>query len=444
MATLLRMPEPAAGATSATVSEWPIAEHTPFPVNAAIAVIETDKAIIEIEAESEGIILRALVPAGTEVDVGAPIALLGSPGEQAGDIDSLLAELGAAPSGPSQNTPPQDAGAPSQDTGAPPGAVEADPPPNVDPARGRVFASPLARRLAREAGLTIDQIPGTGPGGRIVRRDVEAAAEAALARRSSTSTSATPPSPAGPPAAPVVAAPPPYTAPAPSPSATHDEIPHSRIRRAIAARLVESKQTAPHFYVRGTARVEALLAARAQLNRDGAPKVSVNDMVVKAVARAHLLVPEMNVVWTPDAVRRHAHVDVSVAIATGTGLLTPVLREVDTMPIAAVAETTRRYAAAAREGRLRQNELEGGTITVTNLGMFGVEEFAAIINPPQSSILAVGTARAEPVVTDGAVVAGTTVRFVLSVDHRPIDGTVAARWMSEFVALIENPVRIFA
>lgn len=416
MATLLRMPEPAAGAARATVTEWPIAERTPFPGNAVIAAIETDKALIEIEAETDGVILKVLVPAGTEVDVGTPIALLGSPGEQPRDVDSLLAELGAAVDAPPAAAP------------AAPVAIDAGARTDGSAAPARVFASPLARRLAREAGLAIDRLAGTGPGGRIVRRDVEAA----VAGQVNVPAPVTLP----PPSAPV-------TVPPPS-AAGYGEVPHSRIRKAIAARLVESKQTAPHFYVRGTAHAEQLLAARAQLNREGAAKVSLNDMVIKAVARAHLLVPEMNVVWTPGAVRRYSKVDVAVAVATDTGLVTPVLRGVDAMPVATVAETTRRYAAAAREGRLRQHELDGGTITVTNLGMFGVEEFTAIINPPQSSILAVGAARREPVIAGDAVVPGMTIRFVLSVDHRPIDGTIAARWMAEFVALIENPVRIFA
>ncbi|WP_214105023.1 dihydrolipoamide acetyltransferase family protein [Acrocarpospora catenulata] len=432
MATLLRMPEPAAGATSAVVSEWPIAENSPYSVNAAIVVIETEKASIEIEAESDGVLLKRLVAAGTEVDVGAPIALLGAPGERPENVEALLAELGAtAPPAPPATSSAQPAAPPAPSAAASPAqpaaalngqAAPVTEEPPAESTSARVFASPLARRLARQGGLAIDQIAGTGPGGRILRRDVEEA----LARASRPAPTPTP--------APVTA----------TPSGEYEDIPHSRIRRAIATRLVASKQTTPHFYVRGTARAEQLLAVRAQLNQPGSPKISVNDLVVKAVARAHRLVPEMNTIWTPDAVRRFTHVDVAVAVATDTGLVTPVLRAVDTMPITAVAETTRRHAESARTGRLRQNDLEGGTVSVTNLGMYGTEEFTAIINPPHSSILSVGAARTEPVVENGTVVAGTTIRFVLSVDHRPIDGTVAARWMAEFLALIENPVRILA
>ncbi|MEU3169215.1 dihydrolipoamide acetyltransferase family protein [Streptosporangium sp. NPDC006930] len=409
------MPEPAAGATSAVVSEWPIAENSPYSVSTAIVVIETAKASIEIEAESDGVLLKRLVPAGTEVDVGTPIALLGAPGEPPENIEDLLAGLGVTVSTP-VSTPEPDT-SPAQ-----PAAVNGQPVPEEPATSQRVYASPLARRLARQGGLAIDRIPGTGPAGRILRRDVEEA----LARASEPTPTPTPA---------------PVAAPA---SEGHEDIPHSRIRRAIATRLVESKQTTPHFYVRGTARAERLLAVRAQLNQPGSPKISVNDLVVKAVARAHRLVPEMNVIWTPEAVRRFTQVDVAVAVATDTGLVTPVLRAVDTMPISLVAETTRHHADSARTGRLRQGDLEGGSVAVTNLGMYGTEEFTAIINPPHSSILSVGAVRTEPVVEDGAVVPGATIRFVLSIDHRPIDGTVAARWMGEFLSLIENPVRILA
>jgi pyruvate dehydrogenase E2 component (dihydrolipoamide acetyltransferase) len=196
--------------------------------------------------------------------------------------------------------------------------------------------------------------------------------------------------------------------------------------------------------VRGVARVDELLRVRAELNEDAEVKVSVNDLVVKAVARAHHLVPEMNVVWTGDAIRSFSGVDVAVAVATETGLLTPVLRGVDESTITAVARATRDVAARAREGRLQQSELEGGSVTVSNLGMYGVEEFSAIINPPHASILAVGAARQEAVVTDGRLEVGTVLRVTLSVDHRPVDGATAARWMATFTALLEHPVRILS
>jgi pyruvate dehydrogenase E2 component (dihydrolipoamide acetyltransferase) len=220
--------------------------------------------------------------------------------------------------------------------------------------------------------------------------------------------------------------------------------PLSRMRRAVAARLTESVTSAPHFYVRGVARVDELLRMRADLNDGAEVKVSVNDLVVKAVAKAHRSVPEMNVVWTGEAIRSFSSVDVAVAVATDTGLVTPVVRGVDALPVTAIARATRDFAARAREGRLQQSELEGGTVTVSNLGMYGVEEFAAILNPPQASILAVGAAREEAVVTDGRLEVGTVLRVTLSVDHRPVDGAIAARWMAAFVSLLERPVRILA
>jgi pyruvate dehydrogenase E2 component (dihydrolipoamide acetyltransferase) len=212
----------------------------------------------------------------------------------------------------------------------------------------------------------------------------------------------------------------------------------------IATRLTESKQTVPHFYLRATIDAGRLLALRAELNDGAEQPVSVTDLLIKAVARAHTLVPELNVTWSADAVRRYATVDIGIAVATDRGVLTPVLRGVETMPVTAVARAAAALAERARAGRSGQAELVGGSVTVTNLGMFGTEEFAAIINPPQAAILAVGAVRDEPVVRDGALCAGKVMRVTLSVDHRPVDGVAAARWLREFVSLIEKPLRILA
>jgi len=214
------------------------------------------------------------------------------------------------------------------------------------------------------------------------------------------------------------------------------------MRRAIANRLAESTRDAPHFFVRGTARVDKLLKLRGRLNDYGSVRVSVNDLVVLAAARAHVLVPAMNVIWTPDAVRSFSRVDISVAIATDAGLVAPVLRGVDRLSLSGVVAATSDLVERARSGRLQQEELEGGTLTVTNLGVFGTEDFAAIINPPQSAILAVGATRQEPVVSKGKLRVGTLMSVTLSVDHRPIDGVVAAQWMAAFISLLEEPVRI--
>jgi pyruvate dehydrogenase E2 component (dihydrolipoamide acetyltransferase) len=356
---------------------------------------------------------------GDEVPVGAPIALIARADETVVDIDATLRDLGVG-----EDTTISEAAEverASIATGAETVASTAS--------ATRLFVSPLARRLARTAGLDMTQISGTGPGGRIVRRDVEAASRTAPES-----------APAEAPAPSSVAVPVP-TAPATSTPAFTDT-PHSRLRRTIASRLTESKQTAPHFYLRGTANVDRLLALRAELNTSETNRISVNDFVIKAAAKAHGLVPALNVTWTPDAIRRYSSVDIAVAIATDSGLVTPVLRSVETMPISVIAATVKDYAERARAGRLQQHELEGGSISVTNLGMYGTEEFAAIINPPQAAILAVGAASQQAVVVDGVLAVATTMRVTLSIDHRPVDGVNGAQWMKAFLDLLEHPARI--
>jgi pyruvate dehydrogenase E2 component (dihydrolipoamide acetyltransferase) len=434
MASVLRMPEVAANATEAVLAEWMVAENVPFAALDTIATVETEKALVDIEAEADGVVLKALVPGGSQVEVGSPIAVLGVPGEQVTDLAALLAGLGveetADPVVPARRDVPSDPG-----SAAP---IVPDAPAELPAPNGRIFASPLARRLARTAGIPVEEIGGgTGPRRRILRRDVERA----IADRSAATAAARPT--AGPAASPVVV---PAAAPAAraATGATYDEIPHSRLRRAVATRLVESKQTAPHFYLRATLRADRLVALRAELNEGAPTRVSLNDLMIRAVAAAHLRVPEMNVVWTPDAVRAHHTVDIAVAVATDRGLVTPVVRDVASLSVTALAARVRDLAARARDGKLRQDELEGGTISVTNLGMYGVDEFAAIINPPHAAILAVGAVRDEPVVEDGALAVGKLMTVTLSVDHRPVDGVVAARWLAELRELIEHPVRILA
>jgi pyruvate dehydrogenase E2 component (dihydrolipoamide acetyltransferase) len=434
MARLLRMPEVAANAAEAVLQDWSLEDSSAFSAEEVLATVETEKAVVDVEAEEAGVLLRRLVAAGSQVEVGAPIALLGDPDERVDDIDALLADLGvtpgAAPVAPERRLVPDDPEGGTANTATHVAQNGHPAPATVDREgrHGRTFASPLARRLAREAGLPVEEITGTGPGGRIVRRDVEAA----LADRPETR--GTPPA-------------------APRPSgrsareqgaASFTDVPHSRMRRAIASRLVESKQSVPHFYLRGTVRVDRLLELRAELNAMGTQKISLNDLVIKAAARAHVLVPQMNVIWTDDAVRMFSSVDMSVAVATERGLVTPVLRGIESMSISAVGAAVSELVACARSGTLRQEELEGGTFSVTNLGMFGTEEFAAIINPPQAAILAVGAARSEPVVTNGELGVGTVMRVTLSVDHRAVDGALAAQWMAAFVSVVESPVRILA
>jgi pyruvate dehydrogenase E2 component (dihydrolipoamide acetyltransferase) len=439
MARLMRMPEVAAGGTEAVLQDWQLAENASFGADDVIATVETEKAVVDVEAEQPGVVLKLLVAPGTSVEVGAPIAVLADPGEQVGDLGAVLASLGVGelpasppdPEGGKQEAPPTPevptalAATASEPAGLAPAAPAASSGNghHGSPRPPRIFASPLARRLAKERGLELAQLVGSGPGGRVVRKDVEAAAVSAAA-------------------APAADRLPRDKAEPPShDTAEFTDVPHSMMRRAIARRLTESKQTIPHFQVSATLRADELLGLRAGL-KDAGTTVSVTDLLVKAAAVAHVAVPRMNAIWTPDTTRQFSSVDVSVAVATESGLLTPVVRGVDRTTVSAISATVRDLVARAREGRLKQDELEGGTVTITNLGMYGTESFSAIINPPQSAILAVGAARQEPVVVDGALAVGTVIRVTLSADHRVIDGALAAEWMAAFVVAVEQPLRL--
>jgi pyruvate dehydrogenase E2 component (dihydrolipoamide acetyltransferase) len=434
MPRLFTMPEVATGAEEATLSAWGLKEGAEFAAESVIATVETDKAVVDVETETAGVLLRQLVEAGSSVAVGAPIALLADAGELVLDIDAALVTVGVGAK--SANEADSAAAASSRAF-----AVHDDNgPPTVD--SPRIFISPLARKLAAQAGLDARLITGTGPNGRIRRRDVDAALEARKPATTGPTEAAAPLSQNAPPVPLVPAT---EVAPGVWPVGESTEVPHSRMRRAIARRLTDSQSSVPHFYVKGTANVDRLLALRAELNDGAAVRVSVNDLVVKAVARALIEVPEMNVTWGDDAVRRHDSADVAVAVATDSGLVTPVLRAVERLSITQVAEAVRRYATLAREGALRQDELEGGSFTVSNLGMYGTQEFAGIINPPHSGLLAVGAARREPVVsTEGQLAVAQVLHVTLSADHRPVDGVVGARWMQVFVRLLEQPSRIIA
>ncbi|MFC0541298.1 dihydrolipoamide acetyltransferase family protein [Kutzneria chonburiensis] len=431
MAILLRVPEVATGSTEAVLTEWLVSENSPFEAGAALAVLETDKAAVEVEAETSAVLLRHLVDGGSTVEVGAPIAVLGAVGE---DVSAVLAELGG-------NVAAVTAAAGAAGAA---GGTAADP-----AAPARIFASPLARKLLKEAGIPLEAVAGTGPNGRIVRKDVEAA----IARYEAAATAAATPPAAMPSATVLPAATPPASgpptapadaAPAKRPGAGFTEVPHSRVRAVIASRLTASKQTVPHFYVRRTARIDALLDLRRQLNAVSPAKISVNDLVIRAVAVAHVAVPDANVIWTDDAMRRYDTVDIGVAIASARGLVTPVLRNVSALSLSAISAQVKTFAQQADEGRLLQRDLEGGTIAVSNLGMYGVDEFTAIINPPQSAILAVGAGKPGPTVVDGELQVATQLTLVLSVDHRAIDGALAAQWMAALVTAVEEPLRLVA
>jgi pyruvate dehydrogenase E2 component (dihydrolipoamide acetyltransferase) len=451
MAVIVRMPSVLAGATEAALAHWLVAPGDSVSVGTPLAELETEKALVEYAAEEAGVVGRLLLGEGDSGAIGDPIAVLLAPGETDADVEGALGGSAATSPKPASSAATQVAAVPA---GAAPPASAAAAAANGHQGAGRsgrVFASPLVRKLAGERGIDLAGLAGTGPNGRIVRRDLERflAAPEVPAR----------PAPAGPPPAP---------APVPAGVAAGGEaehahvlddagtaqardgsasapasatlIPHTPMRRAIARRLSESKATVPHFYLVADCVVDALLALRAQVNEASAVKVSVNDFVLAAVAAAFGDVPEANVTWTDEGLLAYRFVDISIAVATEGGLVTPVLRGVEGLRLTAIARESAALAARARERKLRQHELEGGTFTVSNLGMYGTAEFSAIINPPQSGILAVGAARKQPVVVDDTLAVATVLRCTLSVDHRAIDGALAARWLAAFTTRLENPL----
>ena len=443
MATVLRMPGVSADATEAALLEWAVSPGDSVQRGDVVATVETEKAVVDLEAEEDGVLLKTFADAGESVAIGGPIAVFLHKDEEADDEAAVLAALGLGPqvSGPLPGADEER----SQDSLVPGAAPEIEHTPDaivgVGGATGaedsRVFATPLVRRLAAEAGVRLEDLEGTGPNGRIRRRDLEAA----LAR-SSGSQAAEPSEPsATPEQAPARSGAP--RAPRQTEPSEFTDVPHSRFRRAVAGALTASKQTVPHFYLKATCRVDSLLDLRAQVNAGGAVKVTINDFFVKAAALAMVQVPEMNVIWTEDAVRRFESVDIAVAMATERGLMTPVVRSVQARALSDVSATVKDLATRAGAGSLKQHELEGGSLTISNLGMFGTEEFAAIINPPQVGILAVGAVTPAPVEgPDGELAWGRCVKVVLSADHRPVDGALAAQWLQSFKQLIENPLRI--
>ena len=412
MATLLRMPEVAANATHATLAAWSRKEGEPIAAGDCLAEVETDKAIVEISADSAGVMGQWLVPAGQEVEVGAPIAVLLAAGEAAADVQALLQAAGAVATAPAAAAAPAVPGTPALAATTEQNSGE------------RLRASPLARRLAAQRGVDLSRLQGSGPGGRIVKIDVERAQAAAPA-----------PAPAS---APVAAAP--AAAPAGSGASAFTEVPHSSMRRTIARRLAESKSTIPHFYLTVECRMERLLALRAEINAAASRKISVNDFIVRAVAVALREVPQANVGWTDTAMRQYAQADVAVAVSTDTGLITPIVRAADRKTLSQISAEIADLAARARAGQLRPEEYQGGSFSVSNLGMHGVGGFSAIINPPQAAILAVGASQQKPVVENGELKVGTVMACTLSVDHRAIDGALAAQWLAAFQRAIEAPL----
>ncbi|MBT5617324.1 MAG: 2-oxo acid dehydrogenase subunit E2 [Microbacteriaceae bacterium] len=421
MAIIIRMPEVLAGASEAVLSNWLVTEGAEIAVGDVLAEIETEKATVEYQAEEAGIVAKMLIKPGDLADVGTPIAIFTAAGEGEAEIAQALADAGAAsadtaaPASVEESAAASAPPAPSEPVAAP--AVDTQAPPA--PAGGRLFVSPLVRKMAREHGVDLTRITGTGPDGRIVRADFEAYVASG---------------------APVVASSAAPATPVAHAAAGVLEIPHTGMRKAIARRLTESKSTVPHFYLSADCRVEKLLAARKDVNDAKGVKISVNDWVVKAVALALMDVPDANVIWGDSAMSKFDSADIAVAVATEGGLLTPVIRGVEKLSLIELNAAIADAASRARSGKIKQEEIEGGSFAVTNLGMYGTREFSAIINPPQSGILAVGAATAAPVVENGEVVAGMVMTVTLSADHRAVDGALAAQWLAAFQRHIENPL----
>ena len=441
MATEILMPALSPTMEEGTLAKWLVKEGDTVRAGDLLAEIETDKATMEFEAVDEGVIGKLLVPAGAEgVKVNTAIALLLGEGESAADLGA------AAPVAAAPTTAP----APTAPAATAPAAPPATAP--VAHAGARVFASPLARRIAADKGLDLGQIAGTGPHGRIVKADVlGATAQPGPAAAAPAPVIATAVAPAA-----ASAAPQPAMAQGASADAVmqiykdrpHEEIKLDGMRKTIAARLTEAKQTIPHFYLRRDIKLDALMAFRAQLNAQLAQrgvKLSVNDFIIKAAALALQAVPAANAVWAGDRVLQLKPSDVAVAVAIEGGLFTPVLKDAETKTLSALSGEMKDLAARARSRKLAPHEYQGGSFAISNLGMFGIDNFDAVINPPHGAILAVGAGVKKPVVgTDGQITVATVMSVTLSVDHRVIDGALGAELLQHIVDNLENPMAMLA
>jgi pyruvate dehydrogenase E2 component (dihydrolipoamide acetyltransferase) len=443
MPTPILMPALSPTMTEGNLARWLKKEGEAVRSGEVIAEIETDKATMEVEAVDEGVLGRILIPAGSEgVKVNTPIALLLGEGEDAAALAAPAAAPPAsapaapAPAAPAPAAPAPAAPAPAAAGKSGNGAAAA---PAAPGAGERIFASPLARRMAAQAGLELARIRGTGPGGRIVKADIEAAL---AAPRPAAAPAAPAPAPV-----PAAAAAPAPAVPAPAPVAVPagtavDEIPLNNMRKTIARRLVEAKQTIPHFYLSMDIELDALLELRSRLNaRPNVDyKLSVNDFVIKGVALALKKVPGCNASFAGDRILRYRDVDVAVAVAIEGGLITPIVRQADRKTLSVISAEMKELAARAKAGKLQPQEFQGGGFTVSNLGMYGIPEFAAIINPPQACILAVGAGEKRAVVRDDRIVVRTLVTVTLSTDHRVVDGALGAEFLQALKAGLEDPM----
>ncbi|HZY12843.1 MAG TPA: pyruvate dehydrogenase complex dihydrolipoamide acetyltransferase [Beijerinckiaceae bacterium] len=454
MPTNILMPALSPTMEKGNLAKWLKKEGDQIKSGDVIAEIETDKATMEVEAVDEGVLAKIVVPEGTaDVPVNDVIAVIAGEGEDAKEVG----KAGAAPPVKKAEDKPKAEAPKQQEKAAPTPAATAKgdgqsapaqaaaPQPKANGAdQSRVFASPLARRMAKDGGLDLAAIQGSGPHGRVVERDVKAALEGGTAKKV----------PAAQPGAQPGA---PRLAPAGMSDeivkkmfepGSFEEVPHDGMRKTIARRLTEAKQTIPHFYLTVDCDIDALLKLREQVNasaqkdKDGKPafKVSVNDMVIKALALALARTPGSNVTFTENSMLHHKHADISVAVAIPGGLITPVIRKADTLTLSGIANAMKDFAARAKDRKLKPEEYQGGTSAVSNLGMFGIKDFVAVINPPQSSIIAVGMGEKRAVVKNNEIVVGNVMSVTISCDHRAMDGAKGAELIAAFKQLIENPM----
>jgi pyruvate dehydrogenase E2 component (dihydrolipoamide acetyltransferase) len=425
---IIQMPALSPTMTEGKLARWLVKEGDSVSSGDVIAEIETDKALMEVEALDDGIMTSILVAEGTEgVAVGSVIAEILDDGEDS--------ELGHAPptdAAPEQKSEP--VASPAQEKISEKTTAEDMPPqPVAIPEKvtpspkehqpkdqgQRIFASPLARRIAEQKGINLLDLKGTGPHGRIIKYDVENATPV----RSTAGMMAPSPAPA-------------------NPSELSSLISVSSTRKVIASRLQQSMQEAPHFYLNMDIELDALLAARKSINsaQPDSTKVTINDLLIKCAATCLMKVPEVNVSWEGEYIRQWHHADIAVAVALESGLVTPIVWQADQKSLTSVSGEVKDLVQKAQEGRLKLNEFSGGSFTISNLGMFGISSFTAVINPPHGAILAIGAGRETPVVKDGAITTATVMTATLSCDHRVVDGAVGAKWMAEFKAIVENPM----
>jgi len=429
MSDVIKMPKLGFDMAEGTLVRWVKKEGEPVSRGEIVAEIETDKATVEVESGYSGTICRLLVEEGTSLPVGEPIAILLKPGESVCELPVEEIEEQAKEAAKS--------GVPQEEIKVVPAEKQAKP----AEAEAMIKASPLAKRIARDFGLDLKTVAGSGPGGRIVKKDVLAAIEREkdAAEAAETPVSAAKPRKAGKAA---VSMPLPYWGA--GEAQADEEVPMSKLRSAIGRRMVEAKQQVPHFYVAHEYDVEKLLAVRKELNNLLPPeqKLSVNDFVIKAVALALRQFPNLNASLAENKIVRHGQVNIGVAVGVDGGLLTVVNKESDRKPLRLISSEIKQMVQRARDGKVRPDDIEGSTFSISNLGMYNVSEFSAIINPPEAAILAVGSARQQPVVKDGELAVGTRMKMVISVDHRVSDGVEAAQFMQALAAYLEEPMRL--